>query len=205
MKVVTVKYADFQNATVVTPEMVVQIAKALGMTDEGIAKLQKQTLAKASGGKGGRSSGAADLPDGKLRTVVNTKLSNKNDYVEGWGQGSSFDFEFHGPNFADEQPEPDINAAGANKQRKARATGARTGGAQKGEYKVAKRGLKCTMEQDPEKFKLWQYVWESKSFEEYYAKAPAKAITRTGRIITAASEMAWALKSGWVVPTSNEA
>lgn len=205
MKVITVKYADFFNATVVTTEMVEQIAAALGMTAEAIAKLKAQKLAKASGGKGGRSNGTADLPDGKLRTVVSTKLANQNDYVTGWGQGAEFEFEFNGPNFAEEQPEPDINAAGANKQRKARSTGQRTNGVQKGAYRVVKQGLKCTAEQDPEKFKLWQFVWQCGTFEEYYAKAPAKAITRTGRIITAASEMAWAIKSGWVVPVSNTA
>lgn len=207
MQIRKVANKDFFNATVVTPAMVVQIAKALGMSDEAVTKLQAQKLAKASGGKGGRSNGAADLPDGKLRTVVATKLANKNDLVDGWSQESYFEMEFHGPDFPDEQPEPDINSAGANNARKQRASAkpGNVGGVQqKGAYRVVKCGLKCSQESDPEKFALWQYVWNSKTFEEYYANAPKKAVTRTNRIITAASEMAWAIKSGWVVPVSNE-
>lgn len=208
MQIRKIAHKDFFNATVVTPAMVVQIAKALGMSEEAITKLQAQKLAKASGGKGGRSNGAADLPDGKLRTVVATKLANKNDLVDGWSQESFFEMEFHGPDFPDEQPEPDINAAGANNARKQRASAkpGNVGGVQqKGHYVVVNcKGLKCTAESDPEKFNLWQHVWNSKTFEEYYANAPKKAVTRTQRIITAASEMAWAIKSGWVRPATEE-
>lgn len=204
MQVRKIAYNDFFNATVVTPEMVAQLAAGLGLSPEYIAKMQAQSLAKGSGGKGGKSSGAADCPDAKLRTIVLKKLQEPNDIVTGFAQGCEFEFEFNGASFPDETPEPDINAAGANKQRKARTNTGKVAGAQKGAYRVVKQGLKCTVEQDPEKFALWQHVWNSGTFEQYYAKAPAKAITRTGRIITAASEMAWAIKSGWVVPVSNE-
>jgi len=203
MQIRTVAYSDFFNTAIVTPEMVVELALSLGLSDAYVEKMRKQPLAKASGGKGGRGNGAADCPDAKLRTAILKKLQEPNDIVTGFANGASFEFEFHC--FPDEQPDPDISSAGANNARKARAPRqGGTGGAQKGAYKVAKKGLKCTEEQDPEKFKLWQFVWNCHSFEEYYAKAPAKAITRTGRIITAASEMGWAIKSGWVVPVAAE-
>lgn len=207
MQIRKIAYADFFNATVVTPEMVRQLAAGLGMSQDAIEKLANQKLSKASGGKGGRTNGAADCPDAKLRTVVLNKLQNTNDLVSNFSHGVSFEYEFHGEAFPDETPEPDINAAGANKQRARKATGTKATGVsavQKGAYTVAKQGLKCTAEQDPEKFALWQHVWNSKTFEEYYANAPKKAVTRTGRIITAASEMAWAIKSGWVVPSHVE-
>lgn len=209
MQIRKIAYADFFNAQVVTTTMVEQVAKALGMTEEAIAKLKAQKLAKASGNGRRGSNGTADLPDAKLRTVVGTKLANKNDLVDGWQQGSVFEMEFHGPEFPDEQPEPDINSAGANNARKQRASakpGTVGGIVQKGAYVVVNcKGLKCTAESDPEKFALWQHVWNSKTFEEYYANAPKKAVTRTNRIITAASEMAWALKSGWVKPVEQAA
>jgi hypothetical protein len=203
MQIRTVAYNDFFNATIVLPEMVVQLAAGLGCTPEYIAKLQAQKLAKASGGKGGRSNGAGDLPDGKLRTVVLQKLQQPNDIVSGFAQGCSFEYEFHGEMFPDEKPAPDINAAGQNnrKQRAPRGNGA----AQQGAYKVVNRnGLKCTAESDPEKFALWQFIFNCNTFEQYYAQAPKKAVTRTNRIITAASEMGWAIKCGWIVPVSNE-
>lgn len=201
MNIAKIAYADFFNATIVTPDMIVDLARGLGLSDEYIAKMQAQKLAKSSGGKGGKSSGAADCPDAKLRTIVLQKLQQPNDLVTDFAHGNTFEFEF--ACLPDDQPEPDINAAGANKQRKARSTGRKQG--LTGAYRVAKRGLKCTVESDPAKFALWQFVWECKSFEEYFAKAPAKAVTRTNRIITATSEMLWAVKCGWIVPVGNEA
>lgn len=204
MQIRKVANKDFFNATVVTPEMVVELAKGLGLSDAYITKTLSQKLAKASQGNGGRSNGVGNLPDAKLRTVVMQKLQQPNDLVTGFAEpDASFEYEF--ACFPDEQPEPDIGAAGANKTRKT-ASAPRTGGSvtQKGAYTVVKRGLKCSYETDPEKFALWQFIWESPSFEVYYANAPKKAVTRTGRIITAASEMAWAIKSGWVVPVAAE-
>lgn len=208
MRIIPVSYNDFFHATVVTPEMVVQLAKGLGLSDDYVAKMQAQDLKKASGGKGGRSNGAGDCVDAKLRTIVLKKLQEPNDLVTGFAAGTSFEFEFNGPSFPDEQPEPDISSAGANNARKQRASakpGNVNGVVQKGNYRVVKQGLKCTAEQDPEKYALWQHVWNSGSFEAFYANAPKKAVTRTGRIITAASEMAWAIKSGWVVPAEQAA
>lgn len=206
MQVRKVAYNDFFNATIVLPEMVVQLAKGLGMTDAAIEKLSKQQLAKASGNGRKGSNGTSDLPDGKLRTVVLNKLSHANDLCSNFTHGSVFEYEFHGAMFPDEKPAPDINAAGQNTRKQRANAPGRVGGVQQtGAYRVVNsKGLKCTEASDPEKYALWQFVWQCKTFEEYYAKAPKKAVTRTNRIITAASEMAWAIKSGWVMPVSNE-
>lgn len=193
MQVVKITYADFFNATVVTPAMVEELALGLGMTQAQVAKLKLATLAKASGGRGGKSNGAGDCPDAKLRTVVLNKLSNTNDIVSSFTHGNSFEYEFK--HLPDEQP-------AADPAPKAKAP-AKRNGKLSGAYKVVRKdGLRCTQESDPEKFALWQFVWNCNTFEEYFAKAPAKAVTRTGRIITASSEMLWAIKCGWIVPVA---
>lgn len=198
MRIVNVKYADFANAQVVTPAMVQEIALALGMTQVAIDKLLSQKLSKPSGNGRAKSSGMQDCLDAKLRTVVLTKLQNANDLVSDFSHGNSFDFEF--AHLADEQPEPDINAAGQNNAKRQTRKG---NGKLSGAYVVVKKdGLRCTQESDPEKFALWQHVWNSGTFEQYFAQAPAKAVTRTGRIITASSEMLWAIKCGWVKPVA---
>lgn len=200
MQIRKVTVGQFFDPKVVLPSMVVQLAKGLGLTDEYIAKMLNGKLAKGAKGNGGRSNGSGDLPDSKLRTIVLQKLQHANDLVSAFtAPTDSFEYEFTGPEFPDEQAEPDINSAGQNTRQRASAPRA---GKQQGAYVVVKRGLKCTMEQDPEKFKLWQFVWNCKTFEEFYQQAPKKAITKTGRIITAASEMAWAIKSGWVKPVA---
>lgn len=204
MQVITIHAATFLSETV-TCEQVQQIALALGKSQTYIDKMLAQPLKGASVGNGrsgkGASSGVGNLSCAKLRTIVMKLLSEPNELVTAWLPNGSFDFEFTGPAFPDEAPADDISKAGANKTR---TSGTRkTSGALKGAYRVAKQGLKCTVEQDPEKYALWQHVWNSTSFEQYFAAAPAKAITKTGRIITAASEMAWAVKSGWVVPTAS--
>lgn len=199
MQIRTVAYADFFHADVITPTMVTELASGLGLSKEYISKMQAQDLKKPSGSGRARTNGASNCPDAKLRTIVLKKLQEPNDIVSGFAAGASFEYEFQC--FEDEKPAPDINSAGANNTRKPRANAPKSGSVQQqGAYTVLKRGLKCTVEQDPEKFNMWQHVWNSKTFEEYYANAPKKAVTRTGRIITAASEMAWAIKSGWVVP-----
>jgi hypothetical protein len=196
---------NFFDATIVLPEMVVQLAAGLGLSPEYIAKVQAQKLNGASKSRGHKGVGTDQLPDAKLRTIVLQKLQQANDLVSAFSApDDAFEYEFTGAMFPDPQPEPDINAAGQNKRQR-NAAPANRSGVQVGAYTVAKRGLKCTAEQDPEKFALWQFIWDSGTFEQYYAKAPKKAVTRTGRIITAASEMAWAIKSGWVVPSSKQA
>ena len=202
MKTVNVKYADFFNNNIVTVQMVRELAaKALGMSQEAIEKLASQQLRKPSGNGRKGSNGASDVPEAKLRTVVLQKLQQPNDYVENFSHGNSFDFEFEC--LADEQPEPDINAAGQNNAKRQRAS--KQGAGLSGPYVVVRKdGLRCTQESDPEKYAMWQHVWNSKTFEEYFANAPKKAVTRTQRIITASSEMLWAVKQGWVKPVAQQ-
>lgn len=208
MQVIKVTSAAFLTETV-TCEMVCQLAKALGLSQDYIDTMLAQSLKGASKGNGrsgkGGSNGVGNLSCAKLRTVVMKKLSEPNDLVTDFASpNGSFEFEFTGESFPDAPVQPDINAAGKNKK----GTGARPAAPRtnlSGAYVVVKRGLKCTAEQDPEKAALWQFVWESGTFEQYFAKAPKKAVTKTGRIITAASEMAWAIKSGWVKPVAASA
>lgn len=200
MQVIKITSAAFLTEAV-TCEQVVQIALALGLSQVYCDKMLSQSLSGASKGNGGKgkggSSGVGNLSCAKLRTIVMKKLQEPNDLVTDFASANgSFDFEFTGPSFPDLAPEQDINAAGKNK----RGTGAPRASKLTGAYTVVKQGLKCTAEQDAEKFALWQHVWNCNSFEQYFAVAPTKAITKTGRIITAASEMAWAVKSGWVKP-----
>lgn len=195
MQIVTVtKSALFSEAFTIA--MLTEVGvRYLGMSDEAIAKTADATLAKAS-------KTMANVSYAKLRTVIATKLGNHPDYNDTFNEGK-LELEF------DCLPDLDIGKAGANRRtRKAsaadktdtkRATGAtpRTGA-----YKVAKRAGNA--EADAGKWEIWQHVWSCSSFEEYFAKAPAKGVTKTGRVITAASEMSWAIKSGWVVPEAAE-
>ncbi len=92
----------------------------------------------------------------------------------------------------------DAQNGAQQEQPKARAA---RGAKQEGAYHVAKRpGTKSTEATDPAKWAIWQHVWECSTFEDFYAKAPAKATRSTGKPITAASEIGWALKQGWIVP-----
>lgn len=165
----------------------------LGMSDEAVAKTATATLAKAS-------KTMAGISYAKLRTVIATKLGNHPDYNDTFNEGK-LELEF------DCLPDLDIGKAGANKRtRKAAPAGDATGTTKRttgatprtGAYKVAKRAGNA--EADAGKWEIWQHVWSCTSFDDYFAKAPAKGVTKTGRVITAASEMGWAIKSGWIVP-----
>lgn len=195
MQIVTVtKSALFSESF--TFAMLTEVGvRYLGMSDEAVAKTATATLAKAS-------KTMANISYAKLRTVIATKLRNHPDYNDTFNSGE-LQLEF------DCLPDLDIGKAGANKRaRKAAPTGEattkRATGAtpRAGAYKVAKRS--GSMEADAGKWEIWQHVWSCSSFEEYFASAPAKGVTKTGRVITAASEMGWAIKSGWIVPEAAE-
>lgn len=191
MQIVTVtKSALFSEAFTIA--MLTEVGvRYLGMSEEAVTKTATATLAKAS-------KTMANVSYAKLRTVIATKLGNHPDYNDTFNSGE-LQLEF------DCLPDLDIGKAGANKRtRKTTSTGEaatkRATGAtpRTGAYKVAKRS--GSMEADPGKWEIWQHVWACSSFEEYFAKSPAKGVTKTGRVITAASEMGWAIKSGWIVP-----
>lgn len=190
MQIVTVtKSALFSEAFTIA--MLTELgSRYLGMSDEAIAKTAAATLAKPS-------KDMINLSYAKLRTVLATKLGNSPDYDATFKEGK-LELEF------DCLPDLDIGKAGANKRTRKTAgdaTAKRTPVGRTprtGAYKVAKRS--GSMEADAGKWEIWQHVWACSSFEEYFAKSPAKGVTKTGRVITAASEMGWAIKSGWIVP-----
>lgn len=165
-----------------------------GMTIDAVNKLAKQTLSKASNGSGGRSNGVGNLEFPKLRTVVVQKLQDGQDYGDAF-KTNDLELEINC------LPDLDIGKAGANKTGGTRKASSKLTGA----YRVAKVGVKCTADNDPDKYEIWQHVWNCGSFEEYFQKAPKKGVTKTGRVITAASEMRWAVKCGWIVPTATTA
>lgn len=190
MQIVTVtKTALFSEAF--TLAMLTEVGvRYLGMSEEAIAKTAAATLAKPS-------KTMANVSYAKLRTVIATKLGNHPDYNDTFNSGE-LQLEF------DCLPDLDIGKAGANKRSRKTTTdktGAKraTGGTPRtGAYKVVKRA--GVAEADAGKWEIWQHVWSCSSFEEYFEKAPAKGVTKTGRVITAASEMSWAIKAGWIVP-----
>lgn len=196
MRVITISQ-DFIFSQACTDAMLFEIATHKdfgGMTQAAANKLAEQQLNKASGGKGGKSNGVGDLPLAKLRTVLVNKLQNNPDIAQVFKEGN-LQFEMQ------HLQEETMASAGANKQRGTRAPSRKL----QGEYVVVRKdGLKCTAETDPGKWDIWQHVWECNNFEQYFAKAPKKSVTRTGRVITASSEMLWAVKCGWVKPTNTE-
>lgn len=193
--------APFISTAACTQPMLFELAQHafVGYSLAAVEKLAAEQLKGASKGNGragrGASAGVGDLPMGKLRTCVVNKLDNNPDVAEAFKSGE-MEFEFNC--LAD----LDMGTAGANKSKRQsgpRATSAV--GTMAGAYTVVKQGVKCTPETDAGKYEIWQHVWACNSFEEYFAKAPAKAVTKTGRVITARSEMLWAIKSNWVKAT----
>jgi hypothetical protein len=194
MQIVKVTQTTILSAAVTSP-MLVELAAMVGMSKEQVSKALEQSLSKPS-------KTMALLEHAKLRTIVCKKLQDSTDFGETFIAGS-LEVEFQ---CLAEIIEDDISRAGKNKNRSTAGTGKRASagpiGVLTGAYTVAKRGLKCTVENDPEKYAMWQHIWNCTSFEQLFAVCPKKAITRTGRIITASSEVRWAVKCGWVVPVA---
>lgn len=191
MQMVNITASTIFNAVAVTQEMLYELAASpfVGYSQDAIGKLATQKLAKGS-------KHMQDLPMAKLRTCVVQRLQDNNDINVAFKAGT-FVFEFNC------LQEPDINQAGTNKQRRASGGKRQQAGAYTGAYVVANRnGLKCTAETDPGKWAIWQHVWACNSFEEFFAKAPQKSVTKTQRVITAYSEINWAVKSGWIKPVA---
>jgi len=200
MQIVKISSAFIFSAAC-TKEMLFELAQHafVGYSLEATEKLASQQLSKSSGGKGGKSAGVGDLPMGKLRTCVVNKLDNNPDVADVFKSGE-MEFEFNC------MPDLDMGTAGANKSKRQqsgpRATASK--GTMTGAYTTGpkKCGLKATAETDEGKHSIWQHVFACSTFEEYFQKAPAKAVTKTGRVITAYSEMQWAIKSGWIAPVA---
>ncbi len=184
--ILTTKSAIFSAAF--TCEMLKEVAtKYLGYSQEAADKLATQTVSKAT-----KHLEALDCQ--KLRTVIVQKLEQSADFGDTF-KTNELELEY--------DCLPDLNMANAGKNSRRPGGGRKAvGGELKGAYKVEKRGLKCTAESDPSKFALWELIWNNASFEDVFAKADPKYITRTGRIITPSSELRWALKCGWIVPVA---
>jgi hypothetical protein len=195
MQIIKITHASLMSE-VVTVEMVAELALFVGMSAEQIMVASAQVLR-------GASKSVAQLTVGKLRTMVNKKLCDSIDLGELFKNG---ELEVEFTCLPDEEVEElDIAKAGKNKSTASGKRSTATGGIGelKGSYTVVTRkGLKCTIDTDPEKTALWDFVWNCNTFEQYFATAPKKAITRTGRIITASSEIRWAVKSGWIKVTA---
>lgn len=194
---------DFLFSNECTLEMLTEIATHkdyLAQTQEWVSKLASQELRNGSAKKGSKSHASGDMPYAKLRTVIVQKLQDSPEQGEVFKAGN-MQFEF--ACLQDVPPEPDINAAGKNKAKRQASSGTAT--ELKGAYVVVKKGLKCDEATDPGKWAIWQHVWGCGSFEEFFQKAPKKGVTKTGRVVSATSEIRWALKSGWIKPASNDA
>ena len=188
---------DFLFSNDCTLEMLTEIAlhkDFVGVSQEYVAKLAKQELSNGSTRKGSKSQASGDMPYAKLRTVLVQKLQDSPTVGEVFKAGT-MEFEFNC------LPDLDMGNAGKNTAKQGtRAPSSKLSGP----YRVAKKGLKATDQSDPDKMQIWQHIWACNSFEEYFAKCPPKGHTKTGRPITASSEMRWAVKCGWIVPTGNE-
>lgn len=178
--IIVTKDSLFSEA--VTCAMLREMAvKLFGMSESAVDQLMEEPLTK-----GTKTMKA--LACAKLRTILATKLANSSadEYGELWAKGE-LEVEF------DHLPDLDISKAGANTKR------TNGGGAKSklsGEYHVVKAR---DMSKDAGKQAIWEHVWACKSFEDFFAKSPAKSTTSaTGRVISASSEIQWALKSGWI-------
>ena len=184
--ILTTKSAIFSSAF--TCDMLIDLAVTyLDYSAEAAADLATKPASKAS-------KDLAKLDCQKLRTICVQKLEQSSDYGDTF---KSNELELDYASVAD----LDMGNAGKNTRRTGGGRKASTGDL-KGAYTVIKRGLKCTVDQDPEKFALWQIIWDSTNFEQVFATASPKYVTKTGRIITPTSELRWAVKSGWIVPVA---
>jgi hypothetical protein len=184
--VLTTKAAIFSAAF--TCAMLKEVATTyLGYSAEAAEELATKPASKPS-------KDLAKLDCQKLRTIIVQKLEQSPDYGDAFKTGC---LELEYTCLAD----LDMGNAGANSRRSGGGRKA-MGGELKGAYVVVKRGAKCTADSDLQKSLLWDIIWNSATFEQVFAKAAPKYITRTGRIITPNSELRWALKQGWIVPVA---
>jgi hypothetical protein len=159
-------------------------------TVEAAIKLADQTLAKA-----GKTMAALDCA--KLRTILDKKLTDAPDDQFGHYKTGEMDYDFEC--LAD----LDIGKAGANTKRGGASAPRKSSSKLAGAYTVVKKS--GVAEKDEGKWAIWQHVWSCTTFEEFFAKAPTKSVTKTDRVISAASEINWAIKSGWIAPAEQAA
>lgn len=171
-----------------TRDMLIELAVGCEFyTLEAATKLADATLSKPS-------KTMANLDCAKLRTVLDKKLHDAPEDQFGHYKTGEMDFDFQC------LPDLDIGRAGANTKRQTADKGDKAPRQPKSKLSGAYRTVKKAgnAEADAGKWEIWQHVWNCASFEEFFAAAPVKAVTKTGRVITASSEINWALKSGWI-------
>lgn len=183
----------------ITREALMSEAFTLDMLTEIAAKLFNKsadwTEKMAAGTLSKPSKNHASLSHNKLRTTLDKLLTDSpaEEYGELYAKGElSWEFEC--------LPDLDIGRAGANtkRERKTADAGDRKprAGAKAGAYVIVKR---VDAANDPAKdAALRQHIWASATVEEYLAKADAKYVSATGRVVTARDEINWAFKNGWI-------
>ncbi len=176
-----------------TLDMLSEVAmRMFAKGEDWVKKMAEGTLSKPS-------KAYASLSYNKLRTTLDKLLTDSpaDEYGELYAKGElTWEFEC--------LPDLDIGNAGKNTKRERKASTSDVPKTKRsklsGAYTVAKKA--GVADKDEGKWAIWQHVWSCTSFEEYFAKAPTKSVTATGRLITASSEINWAVKSGWIVPQS---
>jgi hypothetical protein len=171
-----------------TRAMLVELAVGCGFyTEEAANKLANQDLSKPS-------KTMASLDCAKLRTVLDKKLHDAAEEDFGHYKTGEMDYDFNC------LPDLDIGNAGKNTKRERKAADPSQPKAPKsklaGAYNIVKKAGNA--EADAGKWEIWSHIWSCSSFEEFFAQCPAKAMTKTGRVVTASSEIQWAIKSGWI-------
>lgn len=190
MQVIKITHDNLMSEEVTCP-MVEELAVMVEMSAEQIAVAIKQDLRNAS-------KNVAKLSCGKLRTIVNKRLADSVDYGDAFKTGG-LEVEFEC--LPDLEVEPDISSAGKNKST---ATGARskaTGGKFAGAYIITPKGiatLAAVEKSDPGRWEIVQHILAARSTEDFYKLSPAKAVKKVGSMTSAATELNYSVRSGWV-------
>jgi hypothetical protein len=165
----------------VTRAMLIELAtRQCGYAAQTAAELADKTLSKPS-------ALLKKLDCQKLRTLLIQKL----ELVAGFTEGK---FTFAFTCLKADNDDMDIGNAGKNNGGSRKTSSKLTG-----EYHVARRTTNDSSNGgDAGKWEIWQHIWTCTTFEDFFAKAPAKAQKKSGTIITPASEMNYAIRSGMI-------
>lgn len=157
------------------------LTTTLGYSDEAAEKIMAQTLSKAGGVM-------KTLAHNQARTVIMKKLQDHPELGESYTSGKlRVQFQCLAT--------PEEPKTAQQQEKKSGAPRSSTTGSLRGAYWVKKqRNI-----DDAGQKEVYDALWSCRSFEEFYAKAPAKSVTRTGRAVTSVNVMGYAIKMGWIV------
>lgn len=184
MQVVLVTRNLLESVTC-TAEMLRELLTAtLGYSEEAATKIMADTLAKAGGVM-------KTLSHAKARTVLIQKLSQHETYGADFNAGRlRVNLECLA---TPEEPK-------AKQEQKAKAEGSSTAGRTRSDLSGPYYVVKKHVANDEGKDAMRDEIWANSTFEDYFKKAPAKGFTsKTNRPISAAREISWALKMGWII------